>query len=150
MTEYLRTNLGVSRYPGLLRRLGALFYDSLLLIGVWFFATACVLPLNRGEAFMPGEWLFSVYLILVAFLFFGWFWTHGGQTLGMRAWKIRVVSRAGGNITWVQALVRFSGAALSFGAAGIGIWWILFSPENNAWHDCLSRSRIVWMDRGRE
>jgi uncharacterized RDD family membrane protein YckC len=133
-------------YPGLLRRLGAVLYDSLILGGVWFAATACLLPLNGGEAIAPGQWLFPVYLVLVSYLFFGWFWTHGGQTIGMRAWKIRVVSCSGKALTWRQALIRFGCAILSWSAAGVGYWWIAFSDDRNGWHDLVSGSRIVWMD----
>jgi uncharacterized RDD family membrane protein YckC len=130
-------------YPGLLRRLGAILYDGLLLSAILFAATAFILLFNGGAAITPDQWLFPVYLISISFLFFGGFWTHGGQTLGMRAWKIRVISLSGGKITWSQALIRFTGAMLSWAAAGIGYWWIVFSAENNGWHDLLSRSRIV-------
>lgn len=129
-----------------MRRLGAVFYDSLLLSGLLFTATACLLPFTGGEAIASGEWLFLAYLLLVSFLFFAWFWTHGGQTLGMRAWKIRVVSFSGEPITWSQAVIRFTGALISWGAAGVGYLWIVFSKEKNGWHDLMSCSRIVWID----
>ena len=91
----------------LLRRLGAIVYDALLLFAVLFVATALVLPLTGGEAVSPHHPFFSTYLFFICFFFYAWFWTHGGQTLGMRAWKIRVQRRDGGGITWWQALVRF-------------------------------------------
>ncbi|MGH8500437.1 MAG: RDD family protein, partial [Methylococcales bacterium] len=133
-------------FPGFRRRLGAILYDGLVLSGLLFAATACVLPFNGGQAISPDQWQFPAYLALVSFLFFGWFWTHGGQTLGMRAWKIRVTNLSGEPITWSQALIRFACALLSWSAAGIGYWWIAFSRDHNGWHDLLSRSRIVWMD----
>jgi len=95
---------------GLPRRLGAIFYDALLLLATLFFATAILLPLTGGKAVAsPGEFnpWYTSYLFCICFLFFGWFWTHGGQTLGMRAWKIRVQRLDGGAITWGQALTRF-------------------------------------------
>ena len=96
---------------GLLRRLAALSYDSLLLLAVLFIATALVLPLNGGRAIRHNPF-FSSYVFLVCFLFYGWFWTHGGQTLGMRAWKLRLQGYDGGGITWWQALARFLLASL--------------------------------------
>ena len=129
-----------------MRRLGAIFYDSLLLGGLLFAATACLLPFNEGEAIAPDRWLFPAYLLLVSYFFFAWFWTHGGQTLGMRAWKIRVASFSGEPITWSQATTRFTGALISWAAAGIGFLWIVFNKEKNGWHDLLSRSRIDWMN----
>ena len=96
---------------GLLRRLAALSYDTLLLLAVLFIVTALVLPLNGGVAIRHNPF-FSSYIFLVCFLFYGWFWTHGGQTLGMRAWKLRLQGYDGGGVTWWQALARFLLASL--------------------------------------
>lgn len=97
---------------GLLRRCGAILYDTLLLCGLLLVATALVLPLTAGEAVKSGNPWFSTYLLSVCFLFFGWFWTHGGQTLGMRAWKIRLQRTDERGLGWWQALLRFFLASL--------------------------------------
>jgi uncharacterized RDD family membrane protein YckC len=96
---------------GLFRRLGAICYDALLLFAVLCIATVLVLPLNGGAAISHNS-IFFLYVYAVCFLFFGWFWTHGGQTLGMRAWELRLQSYAGGSISWWQALARFLLASL--------------------------------------
>jgi uncharacterized RDD family membrane protein YckC len=96
----------------LLRRLGAIVYDTLLLFAILFVATALVLPLTGGTAVPAGQPLFSLYILAICFLFYAWFWTHGGQTLGMRAWKLRLQQHTGEAITWRQALLRFAIAAL--------------------------------------
>ena len=88
-----------TRPASLWRRLGALFYDSLLLVAIWFLATALVMLITRGQ-FNAASLPFQLYILLVSFWFFGWFWTHGGQTLGMRAWKIRVLQPSGTAINW--------------------------------------------------
>ena len=100
----------------LLRRLAAIVYDGLLLIGVLVGATA--LALGLAVALLGGEAVklhdplqanpfFQTYLLLVCFFFYGGFWTHGGQTLGMRAWRLRLQRRDGRGIGWWQALLRF-------------------------------------------
>ena len=61
------------------RRIGAIFYDSLLLTAVLFVATALVLPFNQGVAISADSHIFQLYLLAVSFLYFGWFWTHGGR-----------------------------------------------------------------------
>ena len=132
--------------PGIFRRLGAILYDGIILCGILFVATALLLPWNGGQAIEAGRWPLPVYLLCVSFLFFGWFWTHGGQTLGMRAWKIRVISSSGAPLTWVQALIRFISAIVSWGVFGIGFLSIRFNRDRYAWHDRLSGTRIVWMD----
>ncbi len=94
--------------PG--RQLLAALYDSLLLVAVLFLAMALLLVIGRGEMPTRSQPLLSAYLLGVSFLFFGWFWTHGGQTLGMRAWKLQLTSRDGGPVTWRQSLLRFLSA----------------------------------------
>lgn len=103
------------------RRLAAIVYDSLLLTGVLFSATALALGLAvallGSKAFelhnpLTGNPFFSTYLLLVCFFFYGGFWTYGGQTLGMRAWRLRVQQHNGQSISWWQALLRFLVAGL--------------------------------------
>jgi uncharacterized RDD family membrane protein YckC len=130
-----------------LRRFAAICYDSLLLIAVLFAATAIVLPLNGGKAFSRDQLYYPGYLLAVSFFFFGWFWTHGGQTLGMRAWKIRVLTFDRQPLTWKQALARFCAALLSWGICGLGFLWIVFSREKRAWHDSLSKTGVFFEDR---
>ncbi len=101
---------------GLPRRLAAIVYDGLLLAGILFGATALALgvavAIVGGAAFkahnpLVGNPFFSTYLLLVCFFFYGGFWIHGGQTLGMRAWRLRVRRCDGQGISWWQALLRF-------------------------------------------
>lgn len=128
---------------GLLRRLGAILYDSLLLFALFFIATALVLPLTGGQAIAPHNPFYTSYLFLISFFFFAWFWTHGGQTLGMRAWRIRVQQRNGSPITWTQALLRFMTAIASWLLLGAGFLWVLVDREKMAWHDRYSQTVLV-------
>lgn len=131
------------------RRLAAMTYDAMVLVCVIFIAWQPVPLLPDGQ--WP-EWLARGvrlgYLGLVIFLFFGWFWTHGGQTIGMRAWKIRLLDASSGPgravaIGWRQALIRLLVAVLSLAAMGLGFLWSLFDGQNRCWHDIASASRLV-------
>ena len=117
-------------------------YDSLLVAAVLFAATALVLPLTGGEAVRPHQPVYTAYLVAVTFVYFGWFWTHGGQTLGMRAWRLRLVAAAGGGVSWRRALVRFAAALLSSLPLAVGYLWVLVDPDDLAWHDRLSGTRL--------
>lgn len=125
---------------GVLRRIGAFSYDCLLLLAILFVTTALLLPLTEGEAIKAGNLLYSIYLFVVAFLFYGWFWTHGGQTLGMRAWKIRVEQLNGHDITWPQALHRFILMCMTL---GLGLLWCFTNRERQAFFDRLTATRTV-------
>ncbi len=124
--------------PGLLRRLAALVYDTLLLFAVLFAATVPAVIVTGGEAVGPNHPAFTAYLLAVSYLYFGWCWTRSGQTLGMRAWRMRVRTREGEPLGWGRSLVRFTAAMVSIGAAGIGLLWVAFDRERLSLHDRLS------------
>jgi len=141
--DFAKPAVDLASPAGFLRRLGAVGYDALLLLAVWFFSTALLLPLNGGEAFRSGQWWFPLYLLVVSFLFYGWFWTHGGQTLGLKAWRLRLCGSGGQPVCWKQAAIRFCAAALSWACFGLGFIWCLFDAEALAWHDRLSETRLL-------
>jgi len=137
-------------YPCTLpRRLAAIAYDSIVLIGLIFLAALPPTLLHGGGISEPlPTFLMQLYLLAVAFAFFGGFWTHGGQTIGMRAWRMRVVDAHGNAISWRHALLRFLAALLSWGALGMGFLWSLFDPDRLTWHDRLSGTRTVHIVAG--
>lgn len=126
----------------LLRHLAIILYDIVLLLSIWLFAGAIAVILNGGEAIGQGNPFFLLYLLAVSFLFYGWFWTHGGQTLGMRSWKVYLLSDNGSEITWYQAFVRFFTAFISWLPAGLGFWWQYLSKDKQSWTDTLSATRL--------
>ncbi len=132
---------------GLLRRLAAIFYDTLLLAAVLVVATIPSAFLIDPKAPPTQHPVLTIWLFLVSFFFFAWFWIHGGQTLGMRAWRIRVQTRDGGVISWWQALLRFLVAIASWGLVGLGFLWCLVDKEKMTWHDRYSESVLVLLPR---
>lgn len=127
---------------GFLRRLAAQLYDGLLLLAVLFMAVAIALPFNGGNAYPAGHIGFSLYLLTVSFFYYAWFWTHGGQTLGLKSWNLRLVGDNGGGVGWKGAVVRFFAAMLSLGCFGLGFLWCLVDNKNLSWHDRLSKTRL--------
>jgi len=111
---------------------------------VLFLATLVLLPFQADNIFEPNSWQFSLYLLFVSFLFYSWFWTRDGQTLGLLSWKLRVVNKEGNSISWQQAAIRFSVAILSWGFCGLGFFWVLFNKQRLAWHDIASKSHLAW------
>jgi uncharacterized RDD family membrane protein YckC len=113
---------------GLPRRLAALLYDVLLSIALAFVATFTLLPLSGGEAILSSKQglaghFYHALLFLLLFGYFGLCWTRGGQTLGMRAWRIRLQAADGRRLNWADALVRFTiGAAFTLMAVAGSVY----------------------------
>ena len=104
-------------------------------------------------------------LVAVTWLFYGYFWTRAGQTLGMQTWRLRVLREDGSRLHWSDAIARCAAACLfplvfglmsrlafqtpaafllSVGLGFLGNYlWMLWSPRQLAWHDQLSRT-VVW------
>lgn len=126
------------------RRLAAAFYDSLLLIALYFVVGWIAVMANDGEAVEAG-WLFWV-LLVIAWAFFVKFWRYPGQTLGMQVWKFRLVQDNGQRVTTRQATARYLLALVSWGCLGLGFWWALFDRHGATWHDKLTQTRLEFID----
>ncbi|MFK8015615.1 MAG: RDD family protein [Gammaproteobacteria bacterium] len=136
----------VLQSAALWRRLFAIVYDVLLLFAVLMLATWALLPFTGGEPVRgPG---FQLYLLVIGCGFFAVFWHFGGQTLGMRAWRLQVRGAAG-PVTWREAWLRSAAAILSWLALGLGYIWSLFDEQSRTWHDRLSGTRLVVIPKRR-
>lgn len=131
------------------RRMAAVLYDTML-IGITTAIIGGIIATSishlAGIELHPGSPLSNLLFLLdlvIAFLLFGWFWTHGGQTLGMRAWKIKVVTYDGSPFQWPHAFFRYVGALFSWMALGVGFWIAIFDPNKLTWHDRFSRTHLA-------
>ncbi|KLN65354.1 MULTISPECIES: RDD family protein [Vibrio] len=142
---------------GLFRRLGALLYDSLIIIAVEMMAAGVVVAIlhalmamglfHLGEfedvsAFLTHHPLWSpvytAYLAFVWIYFFVYFWTRAGQTLGMRAWKLHMRSNDGSPVTVTQALIRIGTSG--FGLANLTV---PIDPKKRGFHDIWAKTQVV-------
>ena len=138
---------------GLLRRLAAILYDTTLVAALLLFASALItLPVGlifgpEASAGLSQNPLFRLWLLTIPPAFFIWFWTRGGQTLGMRSWRIKVIRNDGAPLTPRDAVLRALCALLSWIPFGLGFLWSLFDSEKLAWHDRLSHTRLVLLPK---
>ena len=127
---------------GLLRRLGAILYDSLLVAALLFLATIPFIAIRDGEPVDPATPTYQLAMFAVAYAFFVGFWMRSGSTLGMLAWGLRVETDNGATPGIGQASMRFFAAILSWLALGLGFLWQLWEKDKLTWHDRLSGTRI--------
>lgn len=133
---------------GFLRRLGAMFYDSLLLIALLMMLSYPYVWLTGGDK--PGlivKTAYQIYLLAICFFFYAGFWVRGGQTLGLRSWRLKLVRNDGGPITWAIAFKRFAFAWVSLLCLGLGFLWVIYDYDKLAWHDRWSGTRLVLLPK---
>ncbi|QJD70286.1 RDD family protein [Marinobacterium sp. LSUCC0821] len=133
------------RTPTLIVRLLAMVYDTLIVLAIWMLIGGVAVALNQGEAIDSPLGLATLksLLLITTFLFFGFFWTRSGQTLGMMAWRLRAQSETGFSLSWTQAMIRFFAAMLSIALFGLGYWITIFSDQKVTWHERWSNSVTV-------
>jgi len=144
------TPLAQAARPGPLRVFAAIFYDIWLIAAIWLLGTMVDTFIRQALSLPAGEGnflLLQIWFLISPLFFFAWFWTHGGQTLGMRAWRIRVVDENGESIDWPRSVKRYFAAFLSWAPLGMGFLWILFDRDSNSWHDRLSGSYLVMTEK---
>ncbi|MBY8099779.1 RDD family protein [Vibrio fluvialis] len=148
---------------GLFRRLGALFYDSLVVMAILMIAGGVVVAVLEALAatglfsYAPyqdaGELLtrhpiwspvYTLYLAATWIYFFVYFWTRGGQTLGMRAWKIVVCNQNGDRISATQALIR-----LATSVFGLGNLTVPLDPKKRAFQDMWAKTQVLVLPKVR-
>ena len=125
--------------PGLWRRLASMLYEGLLLFGVGFFAAWLFFFASGGRPATAGSLrhLLQLFIGLVFAAYFLWSWLRGGQTLAMKAWRIRLV-----DVTPLRALIRFA-LALLLVPTLISILWTLFDRDRQFLHDRLAGTRLI-------
>jgi uncharacterized RDD family membrane protein YckC len=132
---------------GLLRRLAAILYDSLLVAATLFLVTIPFIAMRGGEPVKPGDILYQLTLALATYAFFVGFWSRKGRTLGMQSWRLQLETPDGDKPALGACTIRFLVAALSWGALGIGFLWQLWDPDKLTWHDRASKTRLVYYPR---
>ena len=126
---------------GIPRRVGAFFYDLLLIMSLWMVTLWVWILINDGEA-IYGSFV-QLVLIMEFIAFYVYCWTRTGQTLGMRAWKIKIVNGEGKNPNLKQSIIRLTAIPVSWAFFGLGFFWFYFSKTQQTWHDRFSNTFTV-------
>lgn len=131
----------------LFRQIGSIVYDSMILLSVLWLATIPWLFLTEGES-IPKQWTahYRIYLLMTLYFYFVFSWTRGGQTVGMRPWKLYLVNENQQKPELMQASLRFMAGILSCLTLGLGFLMVLL-PGNRSLHDRLSGTHLVHREK---
>lgn len=153
--------------PSLRRRLAAFVYEGVLLFGVLTLAALAYGLLTQQRHALVGMHGLQAFLFLVLGLYFTWFWSHGGQTVAMKTWHVRLLSKEGQPVGAARAWLRYvlswlwflptlagvylaglrSGGAITLALlAGVVIYALLsrLNPRRQFLHDLISRTELVY------
>lgn len=137
---------------GFWTRFFAFTIDQIILQAVTWLAVSPVLfvigslfsSVGIGDGFGAYGTTAATSLFVVQFLYFGFFWSNDGQSLGKKVLGIKVVCQDGSGLTFMQAGLRGSfGYWLSGAIVSIGFIWAAFDENGETWHDKLYRTRVV-------
>ena len=141
------------------RRVAAMLYDSFLILAILFLAGFINLFIQiqiygdeqlrqmTADGYNLGGPVYYAALMVLVYGFFGFFWTRNGQTLGMLAWRIKVVSNDNQLISPGQSLLRFLVAIPSLLMGGVGLAWSILDKDKRSWQDMGSRSKIILLPK---
>jgi uncharacterized RDD family membrane protein YckC len=153
--------------PGLRRRLAAFVYEGVLLFGVLMLAALAYGLATQQRHALVGMHGLQLFLFLVLGLYFTWFWSHGGQTVAMKTWHVRLLSKDGQPVGMARAWLRYvlswmwflpalagiyagglgSGGAISLALlAGVLLYALVsrFNRRRQFLHDLISRTELVY------
>ncbi len=133
-------------------RLLALVYDALPVVALWMAISALFTlgfhlsghPARENIAPFSGwQWLIWACCWLVTGLYAVLSWGRGGQTLGMRPWRLRIIDAQGGRPGARALWLRYAAGVLSLLAGGLGFWWAWIDRNGLTWHDRISGTRMI-------
>ncbi len=88
--------------------------------------------------------LLVIVILVIQFLYFGYFWSTSGQSLGMKLLNMKVVRQDGGELSFLTAGLRGSlGYWISSLVFNLGFLWAAFDQEKETWHDKIFKTWVV-------
>ena len=116
-----------------------MLYEALTAFAVAFFAGAVFLVATGARDATQGALRHELQLVVAAALtaYYLFCWLRGGQTLAMKAWRIRLVE-----VTPRKALLRLVLAALLL---PLSVLWALFDRDGQFLHDRLAGTRLIYV-----
>jgi len=131
---------------GFIKRILALVYDSLLM-GAIILVLSLLLVFANGGYPESGSFVSFIQFFILVFtgpIFYSYFWIiNKGQTTGMQAWKIQLVTVDETELNIKKTMLRCLVSTISFACFGLGYLWILYNKDNLSWADILTKTKVI-------
>ena len=130
-------------YAPLWKRFAAMIYDTLLVVAVSMAYAGISLAINKrllngAEDYVSGL-LFQLGWLATIMLFFCFFWSRAGQTLGMRAWRLKIINCQQQSPSWLQCIARCILAPIGW----LLFFLALFRADRQCLHDRLTHTQTI-------
>lgn len=131
---------------GFLKRILALVYDSLLIAAIVLVLSLLLVFVNGGYP-ESGSFVSFIQFFILVFtgpIFYSYFWiVNKGQTTGMQAWKIKLVTTDETELNINKTMLRCLISTISFACLGLGYLWILYHKDDLSWSDILTKTKVI-------
>lgn len=157
-----------ARHAGVFRRMAAMTYEAIIVAAILFIATLLFHGAAVERLTGLARAILQVYLVTALGVYFVWFWQRG-QTLPMKAWRLRLTSRDGGKVSAARALARYVVAAITIGTSfaaalylrehpesvaawialapgALSVGWALADPDRQCLYDRIAGTRLIRAD----
>jgi uncharacterized RDD family membrane protein YckC len=148
-----------------------MLYEALVVAAILFIATLLFHGAAVERLAGASRAILQIYLVTVLGVYFVWFWQRG-QTLPMKAWRLKLTLRSGDKVPAARALARYLVAAVTIGttfAAGLylrehpesivawialtpgalSVGWALADPDRQCLYDRVAGTRLVLVEQER-
>lgn len=141
------SNPDCTQTPSLIK-LGACFiYDALAVVALCFVSALVVIILIGDASYGLKRYLLQVVLWLAIGVYFVWCWKKTGQTLAMKTWQLKLVSKDGQLLPLNLAMARYVLSTLSLMLFGLGFLWAMVDRDHLYLHDRLLNTHIIYVPR---
>ena len=138
------------------KRLLSTLYDLLILGAVSLLYGALVTSVstlafgNTATDFKPNATgvFVQVGWVLTITGFYCFFWLRVGQTVAMKAWRLKLISLSGNPLSLSTCILRCVLGLIGFFCVGLGYLWSLIDKDGYALHDRLSNTRVIQLPKG--
>ena len=128
--------------PPLIRIYSSLIYELFALVPIWMVAGFIFIFFFNGFFGVYQRLIFQIYLWLISGIYLTYCWTRSGQTLAMRAWKLKIISTRG-RLTKKLAWIRYVFATLGVLMGGVNFMWALTNKKHLYLHDKILKNHFI-------